>query len=201
MLETTMPRPRAAARSTLSVPVAATAISFSFGQAAITAAVIGRLLTTAMSASASRAATSADAVLPCEIHSWAKRGGRMRTPGPSVSASMLTILIPAPPDLASPAAVATHRPATRFSHAAGGLAIGDRRRRLPGERRSMILLDRLLRRLIAVGTLTLTDSRGRVRRYGNGGTPDVAVRILDRRLERRLALRPDLHLGEGFMDG
>ena len=46
-------------------------------------------------------------------------------------------------------------------------------------------------------TLDLTMPDGRRRRYGAGGGPQVAVRLTDPALPRRLVLSPDLALGEG----
>ena len=63
------------------------------------------------------------------------------------------------------------------------------------------LLDVLLHRLVHFGTLTVTDSGGAAHRYGDGEPPHVAVRVTDRRLERHLAVDPELALGEGYMDG
>lgn len=63
------------------------------------------------------------------------------------------------------------------------------------------LLDRMLAGLIREGTLDLTMPDGRRRRYGAGGGPEVAVRLTDPALPRRLVLSPDLALGEGYVDG
>ncbi|MFZ5749933.1 MAG: class I SAM-dependent methyltransferase [Pseudomonadota bacterium] len=63
------------------------------------------------------------------------------------------------------------------------------------------LLDRMLAGLIREGTLDLTMPDGRRRRYGAGGGPQVAVRLTDPALPRRLVLSPDLALGEGYVDG
>src|SRR5450830_2185046 len=76
MFETTMPRARQAARSTMSVPVAATAIIFNFGRRARSASRRGTLLVTAMVASARRSTTSACAVAGWSCQLWAKAGGR-----------------------------------------------------------------------------------------------------------------------------
>ncbi|MDE3078776.1 MAG: class I SAM-dependent methyltransferase, partial [Paracoccaceae bacterium] len=62
------------------------------------------------------------------------------------------------------------------------------------------LLDRLLTGLIRQGELLVTYPDGRLRRYGSG-TPRVALRFTDPALPRKLVLRPDLSLGEAYMDG
>ena len=63
------------------------------------------------------------------------------------------------------------------------------------------LVAALLARLVRRGTLDWTDAEGRTRRLGPGGVPEVAVRILDRSLPRRLLSQPSLVLGEAWMDG
>ena len=63
------------------------------------------------------------------------------------------------------------------------------------------LLEILLRRVVRHGDLTLIDARGQPHRYGDGGGPSVVARILDRRLERRLVLDPQLAVGEAYMNG
>jgi cyclopropane-fatty-acyl-phospholipid synthase len=63
------------------------------------------------------------------------------------------------------------------------------------------LVARLLSRLVRRGTLDWVEADGRVRRFGPGGAPEVAVRLTDRRLPLRLLLQPSLALGEAYMDG
>jgi len=63
------------------------------------------------------------------------------------------------------------------------------------------LVAALLARLVQRGTLDWTDTEGRTRRFGPGGAPEVAVKILDRSLPRRLLSQPSLALGEAWMDG
>jgi cyclopropane-fatty-acyl-phospholipid synthase len=63
------------------------------------------------------------------------------------------------------------------------------------------LLDRLLRDLVVQGSLILAMPGGVTRRYGDGAAPEVAMRITDPALLRRLVLQPDLALGEGYMNG
>jgi cyclopropane-fatty-acyl-phospholipid synthase len=63
------------------------------------------------------------------------------------------------------------------------------------------LLDVLLHRLVRFGTLTFIDAGGGKFQYGDGKPPHVAVRVNDRRLERHLAVDPELAVGEAYMDG
>jgi cyclopropane-fatty-acyl-phospholipid synthase len=63
------------------------------------------------------------------------------------------------------------------------------------------LLDLLLRRIIRRGELALTDAGGVTHHYGEGGEPSVAVRLMDRAIERRLVRDPQLALGEAYMSG
>ncbi|HEX6010699.1 MAG TPA: cyclopropane-fatty-acyl-phospholipid synthase family protein [Geminicoccaceae bacterium] len=64
-----------------------------------------------------------------------------------------------------------------------------------------MLLDTMLKRLIRFGELEVVDAGGRRRRFGRPPGRRVAMRLLDRRLELELVLRPGLALGEGYMDG
>ena len=63
------------------------------------------------------------------------------------------------------------------------------------------MFDRMLTGLVRVGELSVTFPDGRTVRYGHGGGPvaGVAIRTVDR--VRALCLRPELALGEGYMDG
>lgn len=62
------------------------------------------------------------------------------------------------------------------------------------------LLDLRLRQIIRSGTLELKWPDGRVRHYGDG-PPFVTAELTDASLPRRLALNPDLAMGEAYMDG
>ena len=62
------------------------------------------------------------------------------------------------------------------------------------------ILDSVFRALVRKGTLRITYSDGRAARYGEG-SPEVAVRFTNRQSERRVALNPELALGEAYMDG
>src|ERR1051326_4099536 len=67
----------------------------------------------------------------------------------------------------------------------------------------MWLLDKLLRRIVREGELTVIDHRGGVHRYG---TPHpehrpIAIRMGDSSVARDIALNPRLGTGEAYMDG
>ncbi len=59
----------------------------------------------------------------------------------------------------------------------------------------------LLDQLISTGTLEVVTHDGMRHSFGNGAPPRVAMRLVDSRLERELALDPNLALGEGYADG
>ncbi len=67
----------------------------------------------------------------------------------------------------------------------------------------MFLLDKMLRKIVRTGDLTVVSADGRERRYGN---PDparepVTIRFLDARAPDFIARHPRLGMGEAFMDG
>jgi|SoiMethySBSTD1v2_1073268.scaffolds.fasta_scaffold354840_2 cyclopropane-fatty-acyl-phospholipid synthase len=65
-----------------------------------------------------------------------------------------------------------------------------------------MLFARLLRSFIAVGTLRIVDSRGRVHTLGGHVPgPDVTMRVHGRGVQRRLFWRPAMTVGEAYMDG
>jgi cyclopropane-fatty-acyl-phospholipid synthase len=65
------------------------------------------------------------------------------------------------------------------------------------------VLDAILRRLIALGRLTVRWPDGRFTSYGGppGSGPQASLSIGDRRTIRRLVLNPLLGFGEAYMDG
>ncbi len=65
----------------------------------------------------------------------------------------------------------------------------------------MLLLSRLVRRLIRVGRLTVIDSTGGRHVVEGMPGPQVSVRLHRKDVGRRVALLPQLHLGEAYMDG
>jgi len=64
-----------------------------------------------------------------------------------------------------------------------------------------MLLKRLLKRLIRVGTLTLVDAAGRTSVFGGAPGPRVGIRLHKKSLNWTLALNPHLRVGEAYMDG
>ncbi|MAY86606.1 MAG: SAM-dependent methyltransferase [Pseudooceanicola sp.] len=63
------------------------------------------------------------------------------------------------------------------------------------------IFDRVLARLVQTGELTVNYPDGTQRRYGSGGGDRAEVSINDTATLRGLVLRPDLTMGEGYMDG
>ncbi len=60
----------------------------------------------------------------------------------------------------------------------------------------------LLKRLIARGSLRVTDAKGKDHYYGNQGElPAAHIRLHDKRLHLNLLLNPGLHVGEAYMNG
>ena len=59
----------------------------------------------------------------------------------------------------------------------------------------------MLTSLLRKGTLELHMPDGRIGRYGDGGAPEVTVRLHDPAILPRLMRNPDLAVGEGYMDG
>ena len=65
-----------------------------------------------------------------------------------------------------------------------------------------MLLDRLLDRMIKVGSLGIIDASGKTWSFkGAKEGPSVTVRIHDKAAQRRLFFNPSLTLGEAFVDG
>lgn len=62
------------------------------------------------------------------------------------------------------------------------------------------LLDQTLKHYFRDGTLHLTLPDGKVRTYGRG-QPEIAVKIKDKDVIRRLVISPELAVGEAYMDG
>lgn len=61
------------------------------------------------------------------------------------------------------------------------------------------MFNTLLRNVVRQGTLTIISSSGRRRDYGRG-EPHVIVRFHDRLVAIELAMRPEMKLGELYMD-
>ncbi|MDY6955597.1 MAG: cyclopropane-fatty-acyl-phospholipid synthase family protein [Pseudomonadota bacterium] len=64
-----------------------------------------------------------------------------------------------------------------------------------------MLLSRILDPALTQGRLTLIDPQGHAHHLGPGGGPEVAIRLRDPALPRRLLLQPELAGGEAYMDG
>ena len=65
-----------------------------------------------------------------------------------------------------------------------------------------MLFARLFQHLIETGSLTVIDADGRPYRFeGREAGPHVTIRLHDRRLHWRLLVKPELTVGEAFMDG
>jgi cyclopropane-fatty-acyl-phospholipid synthase len=65
----------------------------------------------------------------------------------------------------------------------------------------MFPLTGLLQRLIRTGTLHVIDAQGRRHSFCGTPTPEVAVRFNNSRLPWEILFRPELAVGEGYMDG
>jgi cyclopropane-fatty-acyl-phospholipid synthase len=64
-----------------------------------------------------------------------------------------------------------------------------------------MILERVLKKLVQTGDLQVTDWKGRVLRFGDGGLPKSHIKISSAAAARKMALDPDLQLGECFMSG
>ena len=64
-----------------------------------------------------------------------------------------------------------------------------------------MVLERIVSSLVKTGDLTITDWNGQIRRYGDGGLPKSHVKFESAAAARRIAIDPDLYLGECYMDG
>ncbi len=64
-----------------------------------------------------------------------------------------------------------------------------------------MLFARLLDQIFQAGTLEVIDATGRKHTFGGAEGPHCAIRLHDRALHRTLFLRPQLHIGEAYMDG
>ena len=64
-----------------------------------------------------------------------------------------------------------------------------------------MLSARAFRQLISVGHLTLIDRHGNRHECRGSDGPRATIRILDKSLDRRIMLNPELAIGEGYMNG
>ncbi len=58
-----------------------------------------------------------------------------------------------------------------------------------------------LRKIVAVGALTLIDAHGRTHTITGSGGPSCTIRLHKRSLHRSLVTNPWLRVGEAYMDG
>jgi cyclopropane-fatty-acyl-phospholipid synthase len=65
----------------------------------------------------------------------------------------------------------------------------------------MMLAAHFLRYLVRIGTLTVIDAHGRTHRFVGSPEPAVTMRLHDPALHYRLLFKPDLAVGEAYMDG
>ena len=63
------------------------------------------------------------------------------------------------------------------------------------------LLKFALNSIVTTGRLTLIDPSGNRHQFGDGSEPEIELRIADRQTALRIAVNPDLYLGEAYMDG
>jgi cyclopropane-fatty-acyl-phospholipid synthase len=64
-----------------------------------------------------------------------------------------------------------------------------------------MLLSRFLDELIRIGQLTVIDANGHAHTFAGSPGPKVAIRLHDKALHWKIALRPELACGEAYMDG
>ncbi len=58
-----------------------------------------------------------------------------------------------------------------------------------------------MKAFVQVGTLTITDAKGRTHIFGGTSGPEAHMQIHDRTLYRTIFFNPELHVGEAYMDG
>lgn len=63
------------------------------------------------------------------------------------------------------------------------------------------LLHAVLKRIVKTGNLSVTDSKQKTSRYGDGSGPHLHIRFNTSRAERAIAFDPELQLGQCYMDG
>jgi cyclopropane-fatty-acyl-phospholipid synthase len=64
-----------------------------------------------------------------------------------------------------------------------------------------MILDRILRSLVHKGDLTVTYWNGQTHNYGDGVAPKSHIKFITPAAANKVALDPDLFLGEAYMDG
>ncbi len=64
-----------------------------------------------------------------------------------------------------------------------------------------MLVKSVLKKLVKKGNLTFTDWKGRTSQYGDRTGPKIHIQITSAAAARKIALDPDLQLGEAYMNG
>ena len=62
------------------------------------------------------------------------------------------------------------------------------------------IFDKMVTRLVQQGELAVTYPDGRPKHYGPGGSLSAGITLKDKATIRGLCTRPDLTLGEAYMD-
>ncbi len=64
-----------------------------------------------------------------------------------------------------------------------------------------MLLSRILKHVVRIGTLEVIDANGKHHKFSGAPGPEVTIRLHDRALHTKLYFNPDLYVGEAWMDG
>ena len=64
-----------------------------------------------------------------------------------------------------------------------------------------MIFDRVLKKLVKSGNLTVTDWKNRITTYGDGTGKPVHIKFATAATARKIALDPDMYLGEAYMSG
>lgn len=65
----------------------------------------------------------------------------------------------------------------------------------------MYLLSSMLSKFVQKGTLRVIDASGKTHLFQGGPGPDVTMRLHEKSLPRKMFFKPELTVGEGYMDG
>ena len=64
-----------------------------------------------------------------------------------------------------------------------------------------MIFDRVLKKLVKSGNLTVTDWKNRITKYGDGSGKPVHIKFATAATARKIAIDPDMYLGEAYMSG
>lgn len=64
-----------------------------------------------------------------------------------------------------------------------------------------MLLAKALNYLVRIGDFSVIDAGGKTHNFGDGTGVKIVIKLHDKSLNWKLAINPDLHLGEAYMDG